>query len=73
MARRINNSGEAKLTSSFLTRMKWKGSNLTVDIGNRSYDFIGVPNKIIKGLKRANSPGKFFNERLKGNYQKPMS
>lgn len=64
-------SGKVKLKSSFLTEAQWEGSNLTISIGEKNYDFDRVPQKIIKGLKEAKSPGTFFNRKIKGRYQKP--
>lgn len=42
---------------------------LTVTFNNgRSYDLEGVPREEWDGLRQAFSPGRYFNENLKGKY-----
>jgi hypothetical protein len=62
-----------RLKSSFIKGAEYnqKNKTLTIYIGDRSYNFMGVPPSKFKSLKAAKSKGKYFNRNLKGKFQDP--
>lgn len=59
-----------ELNSSNLRAMDYDGKNLTIEFrSGAKYEYYNVPEKVILGLQKAPSHGKFFSQNIKGNYQ----
>jgi hypothetical protein len=64
------NSGMIQLNSSFLKAAGYFGDTLRIEMHNgRVYDMPHVPYELFEGLIRADSPGQFFNEYLRGKFK----
>ena len=60
-----------QLHSSVLVRATWDPDTEQLQIqfsSGRVYTFTDVPVSVYQGLLEADSPGRFFNEQIKGNY-----
>jgi len=61
----------ANLSSSAIDRIAYDEAEATLSIWFREtgrYIYSGVPAAIYEGLRRAGSPGRFFNETVKGRF-----
>jgi hypothetical protein len=60
-----------RVTSSNLSRCRWdpETEQLQIQFQNgKTYSYDGVPASIYNGLLEAESPGRFFNQNIKGVY-----
>ena len=57
--------------SSWIERISYNGSGgLTIDTHTRTIQYNGVPEHVFENFKSADSKGKFYNDNIKGIYQR---
>lgn len=58
------------LKSNSLSKIRYREDVLEVEFSNgQTYVYGGVPGHVFDGLKRAESSGKYFNEKIKGQFK----
>lgn len=59
---------EVRLASSLVRSARYDAGDLVVDLEGRRYRYSAVPVEEFIGLLKADSPGHFYNLKIKGRY-----